>query len=118
MLIKRMIDRFEETSSITDRPRSERPRTSRTPNLIKNMREKIRRNPRRSMRKMVKEAKTLPRTMRRICQDEMSPYKLQKRQLISEATIEKSLARSKLLLRLNHRHTAIDCFDSDCSASF
>ena len=39
--------------------------------------------------------------MRRICHDDlkMSPYKLQKRQLISVATIEKRLARSKLLLK-------------------
>ena len=50
---------------------------------------------------MAKEAKTSPRTMSRICRDDlkMSPYKLQKRQLISEATIEKRLARSKLLLK-------------------
>ena len=49
------------------------------------------------MRKMAKES----RTMHRICHDDvkMSPYKLQNKQLISEATIEKRLARSKLLLK-------------------
>ena len=97
MLIKRTIDQFEEISSITDRPRSGRPRSSRTPNLIKSVKEKIRHNPRKSMRKMAKESKISPRTMRRICHNDfkMSPYKLQKRQLISGPTIEKRLARSK-----------------------
>ena len=53
------------------------------------------------MKKMAKESKISPRTMHRICHDDlkMSPYKLQKRQLISGATIEKRLARSKLLLK-------------------
>lgn len=100
MLIKRTIDRYQETSSIEDKPRSGRPRTSRTPKLIKNVREKIRRNPRRSMRKLAKEAQTSARTMRRVCENDlqMSPYKLQKRQLLSAPTIEKRLTRSRLLL--------------------
>ena len=40
MLIKRTIDRFGEIFSITDRPRSGRPRSSRTLNLIKSVKEK------------------------------------------------------------------------------
>ena len=53
------------------------------------------------MRKMEKEFKISPRIMRKICYNDlkMSPYKLQKRQLISGATIEKRLARSKPLLK-------------------
>ena len=100
MLIKRTIDRYQETSSVEDRPRSGRPRTSRTPKLIKNVREKIRRNPRRSMRKLAKEAQTSARTMRRLCESDlqMVPYKLQKRQLLSAPTIEKRLTRSQQLL--------------------
>ncbi|XP_014788625.1 uncharacterized protein LOC106882455 [Octopus bimaculoides] len=93
MLIKRTIDRYQETSSIKDRQRSGHPRTSRTPKLIKNVREKIRRNPRRSMRRMAKEEQTSPRITRRICKSDLklSPYKLQKRQLLSTPTIEKRL---------------------------
>ena len=104
MLIKQTIDRFEEISSIKDRLRSGCPCSSRTPNLIKSVKEKIRRNLR-SMRKMAKEFKISPRTMCRICHDNLkiSLYKLQMRQLIFGATIEKKLARSKLLLkRLNN----------------
>ena len=75
MLIKRTIDRFEEISSVTNRPRSGRPRSSRTPNLIKSVKEKIRRNPR-LMKKTAKELKISPRTTRRICHHglKMSPY--------------------------------------------
>ena len=78
MLIKRTIDQIEEISSITDRPRSGRPRSSRAPNLIKSEK-KIRRNPRRLMKKIAKESKISPRTMRRICYDDlkMSFYILQ-----------------------------------------
>jgi len=61
MMIKRTIDRYRETKSIEDRPRSGRPRTARTRKLLKNVREKIRRNPRRSMRKMAKDAQTSPK---------------------------------------------------------
>jgi len=100
MMIKRTIDRYKETMSIEDRPRSGRPRTTRTQKLLKNVREKIRRNPRRSMRKMAKEAQTSPRTMRRVVENDlkMSPYKLQKRQLLSGHTIEKRVTRTRLLL--------------------
>ena len=100
MLITRVIDCFEEISSITGRPRSGCPRSSRTPNLIESLKKKIRHNLR-SMRKMAKELKISLRTMRRICHNDlkMSPYKLQKRQLILGATIEKRLARSILLLK-------------------
>ena len=53
------------------------------------------------MRKMAKKSKISPRIIRRICHNDlkMLPYKLQKRQLISGATIKKRLARSKLLLK-------------------
>ena len=59
MLIKRTIDRFEEIFPITDRPRSGRPRSSITTNLIKSVKEKIRRNPRRSMKKNGKGIKNI-----------------------------------------------------------
>ena len=60
IMIKRTIDRYKETMSIEDLPRSGRPRTTRTRKLLKNVRKKIRRNPRRSMRKMAKEAEIEP----------------------------------------------------------
>ena len=46
--------RFKELGTTEDRPRSGRPRTSRTPKMIKAVKARINRNPRRSMRKMAK----------------------------------------------------------------
>lgn len=101
MFIKRTLDRYEDTKSIEDRSRSGRPMSQRTPKLVKAVREKIRRNPRRSMRKLAKEHQTSPMTMHRLCRKDlgMHPYKLQKCQLLSEATKMKRLERSKKLLK-------------------
>ena len=78
MKIRRTIDRYKEAMLIEDRPRSGRPRTTRTRKLLKNVKEKIRRNPRRLMRKMAKEAEISPRTKRSVVENDlkMSPYKL------------------------------------------
>uniref|UniRef100_A0A0L8H621 Transposase Tc1-like domain-containing protein n=1 Tax=Octopus bimaculoides TaxID=37653 RepID=A0A0L8H621_OCTBM len=97
MLIKRTIDRYQETSSIKDQAVPAPPEHL---NSSKMLGKKIRRNPRRSMRRMAKKAQTSPRTMRRICKSDLklSPYKLQKRQLLSTPTNEKRLSRSRLLL--------------------
>ena len=64
MFIKRTLDRFQETQSTEDRPRPGRPKSCRTPVAIKKIRDKIRRNPRQSMRKMAKEQGMSPKTMR------------------------------------------------------
>ena len=63
MFIKRTLDRYEDTKGINDRSRSGRPRSQRTPKLVKAVREKIRRNPKRSMRKLAKEYQTSLMTM-------------------------------------------------------
>ena len=60
------------------------------------------------MRKMAKESKISPRTMCRICHDDlkMSPYKLQKRQLILKATIEKTGQKQTIVETTQKWHTA------------
>ncbi len=100
MFIKRTLDRFNETSSSKDRPITGRSRTARTPKMCRNIREKIRRFPRRSMRKMAKQVQISERSIRSICRDNlgMTPYKIQEIQLLSAATIQKRLERSKELL--------------------
>ena len=101
MFMKRTLDRYEDTKGINDRSRSGRPRSQRTPKLVKAVREKIRRNPKRSMRKLAKEYQTSPMTMHRLCRNDlgMYPFKLKKCQLLSEATRKKRLDRSKILLK-------------------
>ena len=49
MLECRTIKHFEKTGDIQNRPRLGRPQTVRTPKLVKLIREKIRRNPYRSI---------------------------------------------------------------------
>ena len=91
MLIKRTLDRYNETPSVKDRPRKERPRTPRTPKLCKNVREKIRRSPKKLMQKIAKEFQISKRSMRRLGKDGFNifSYKIQKRPLLSAATVKK-----------------------------
>ncbi len=59
--VYKQVKRFKETGGIEDRPGRGRPVTKRTPEAIKRIREKVRRNPNRSMRKMAKEESMAPR---------------------------------------------------------
>ena len=60
------IKRFKETGEIIDRPRPGRPRSAKTTLVVKAVHEKIRRCPKRSIRKMVSEHLVYKRTMRRL----------------------------------------------------
>lgn len=95
------IKRFKETKSLENRPKSGRPRSVRTKKLIQATRLKIFRNGRRSLRKMATDAGIKRESMRKIVREDlkMRPFHLQKRHLLSGATMEKRLARSKLLLK-------------------
>ena len=65
--VNNVLKRYKETGRASNRPRSGRPRTARTPQLIKSVREKIRRNPDRNIsqlageRQLLSEAKKLKR---------------------------------------------------------
>lgn len=109
------VKRFNERGDLTDRPRSGRPRSQRTKQLIKCAREKIRRNPKRSIRLLAKTANVSPRTMRRVVKEDlkMSSFTLQKRQTLSEAVKKKRLERSKALLRELKSGTAGEIVWSD-----
>lgn len=93
------IKRWEKTKSVENRPKSGRPRTVRTKKLIESTRAKINRNPRQSIRKLAREADVNCKSMRLLVRKDLKlkPYHLQKRQLLSAATKEKRLARSKVL---------------------
>ena len=55
ILVWRTLKRYDETGEIQNRPGQDRPRTARTPKLVKSTREKIRRNPKRSIQNLAKE---------------------------------------------------------------
>ena len=65
-----------------DRPRSGRPRTARTKKVIKAVRERVKRNPKRSARQMAKDMNVSVASMRAILKNDLqlSPYKMRKRQ--------------------------------------
>jgi inhibitor of nuclear factor kappa-B kinase subunit alpha len=95
------IKRWQETGSAADRPRCGRPRTARTPPLVHKVRERFRRNRRRSVRKLAKKLDTPRTTVRRIVRDDigLKPYKRQKVHGLSTAQKDKRLVRCKRLLR-------------------
>ena len=70
----------------------------RTPKLMKNTRKKMRRNPRRSVRKLTPASGVSYVTMRTVLKNDLnrSPYKVTKAQLLSQATKTKRRQRAKL----------------------
>ena len=67
MFIKKILDRYPEAKDVNDRPRQGRPRSQRTKKLIKAVSEKIRRNPKSSIRQLAKEHNTSVATMHTVC---------------------------------------------------
>ena len=100
MIIWRTLDRVKKTGTAEDRPGRGRKRQHRTPGIIKKIREKIRRNPKRSIRKMARDHDMSAATMWRLVRSDlrMKPFKLKASQLLSTATKTKRLARARLLL--------------------
>jgi transposase len=72
-MVYRTVKRLKETGSIANRPRSGRPRTVRTPQFIKNLKRRLKRNPQRSVRAMAKnpELRTSRSTLRRAVHDDL-----------------------------------------------
>ena len=100
MLVWRTLKRYKESGNVQNRPGQGRPRSARTSKLIKAIREKVRRNPKRSIRKTAKEANVSYGAMFTVLRRDlkMSPFKHMKKQLWSAKTVEKRLARARILL--------------------
>ncbi|CAM4936437.1 unnamed protein product [Rotaria socialis] len=98
--VYRTISLLRDTGSIQDRPRSGRPRTCRSKERITRIREKIRRNPARSARKLAIGEHIDNRSMRRILQIDLGlkPYKKRKLHELSEKQTVARLKRCKTLL--------------------
>ncbi|QQP54502.1 Putative DD37D maT transposase, partial [Caligus rogercresseyi] len=109
------IQRFKETNSFADRPKSGRPRSVRTKKLVEATRIKIHRNNKRSIRKMALEVGVNREVMRKIVREDLGvkPYHLQKRQLLSDATVDKRLERSKVLRNWLKSRTRISIIWTD-----
>lgn len=68
----RTIKRYNDMGLVDDRPRSGRPRQTRTPAVIEAVAERIRRNPLRKQKIMAREIKIPPRTMSRIIKQDLN----------------------------------------------
>ena len=99
MFISRTIDRFIETGSTNDRPRSGRPRSATGSEIQKKVAARIRRNPERSMRKMAADIKISERSMRRLVKRDLGLESLKTRVIhsLSAQQKKKRLERCKRL---------------------
>lgn len=111
------LKRFKETGTMDDRPRSGRPKTATSNRIVKVIREKIRRDPRRSMRKMAADAGISEKSVRRICKTRLNlrPYKIQKAHVLTESMKKIRLQRCKALLKrfTAARHSVV-VFTDEC----
>ena len=81
----KVVKKFQETGETCNRPGQGRKRTVRTKYLMKNMREKLRRNSLRSAVKMAAEAGISQTSMRQILKEDLItyPYKMLKTHVLS-----------------------------------
>lgn len=94
------VKRLRETGSIYDRPRSGRPRTVRTPKMIRRVKARIWRNPQRSGRRMAPQLSIKRESLRKIITEDLGfrPFKKRKLAGLTPAHIEKRHERCKQLL--------------------
>ena len=106
------LKRFNKRDDLSDCPRSGRSHSQQSKPMIKRIQEKIRRNPKRSIKKLAKTSEMSPRTMRQLVHEDlkMSSFTLQKRQALSTAVKQKRLERSKILLKKFTSGTAAKLF--------
>ena len=92
----KLIKKFKETGETCNRPGQKRKR------LVKNTREKLRRNSRRSSAKMAAEAGISQTSMRRVLKEDLRtyPYKMQKRHELSNTHERMRLDRCQHILNL------------------
>uniref|UniRef100_A0A7I5E9K0 DDE_3 domain-containing protein n=1 Tax=Haemonchus contortus TaxID=6289 RepID=A0A7I5E9K0_HAECO len=100
--VHRVIKRFEETGKIENRPRGRPERTARTSALRKAVKDKLRRDPERSMRKLAKEHNVSNSTMQRLVKEDIGlyPYKIAKGQRLTEEMKASRLEKCKKMKTL------------------
>ena len=97
------VNKLRETGQTSNRPGQGRKRTVQTKQMVKNTREKLRTNPRRSVTKLAAEAGISQISMRRILKEDLKtfPYKMQKRHKLTAPTHERmKVERCRHLLNL------------------
>lgn len=102
-LVKRTIDRFQETGSTKLRGGPGRPRSKRTPAMLKALKARIRRNPCRSQAKLALQFGTSSKTIRKALKVDLGLKPL-KRGTCHMMTVPQKIARIKKCRRLLQRY--------------
>lgn len=99
--VSRTIKRFNELGTFKDRERSGRPRTARTPQVKRRLKQKIRRNPKKSKRQHARDEGISERSVRRIVKEDLglTSYKQQEAQDLDENKMRIRKERCQTLLR-------------------
>ena len=99
--------KFRETGQTSNRQGQGRKRTVRTKRMVKNTREKLRENHRRSATKLAAEAGISQTLMRRILKEDLKnfPYKTQKRHKLTPTHERMRVERCRHLLNLMEDNT-------------
>ncbi|CAD6192389.1 unnamed protein product [Caenorhabditis auriculariae] len=100
VLVFRTAQRYRRLGASDDMQRSGRPVTVTTPEAVKAVREKIRRTPERSVRKMAKEYEMSRESMRTIVKDKlkMIPYRMQKGAFLNQKNKTFRMKKARKLL--------------------
>ena len=98
------VARFKELGDDKDCPRSGRHRTACTPKIIKSACKRVRRNLKRSIKKMVQEMNISPKTIRTIIKTDLklSPFKLKKLHQLTD--FQKKIKESEQILSSLEQH--------------
>lgn len=101
--VSRTIARYRDTGSVASRPKSGRKKTVTTPEMIRKVKARFDRNPRRSGRKIARELNISRERIQHILKNELGlkPLKFQKVQELTDAQKKVRLERAKELLRLH-----------------
>jgi len=95
------VKRWRECGIVADRPRSGRPRSVRTTQLVQRIKRRIARNCRRSGRKMARDLQTSCTTLRRVLHEDLGLRAFKRRRVHGLTAVQKAarLLRCKRLLR-------------------
>jgi inhibitor of nuclear factor kappa-B kinase subunit alpha len=95
------IKRYQDTGSTEDRPRTGRPRSAKTPKMIRKLKARIRRNPFRKQKKLALQLKTSRQSVRRALKVDLGlkALKRTKRHYLNQRLKKQRLVRSRALLK-------------------
>lgn len=103
MFVYRTINRYNDTGSIAKRHGGGHKKTATSPEMIRKVKARLERNPRRSGNQMAKELKISQSSMQRLLKNELKvkPYKFQKGHNLTPQQKKVRLERAKELLHLH-----------------